>query len=412
MNLLVSESTWASETCSRLISGDKLIVKGVPASGKSSLARKVFDTLGGPTAILIRGRDFTEENQAELRENLLAALQSRVASEGCAQLVFDDYSHALKRSQGRRLQAQLGSLLIDSAAGRDIGALLLSRHAGPIHIAGRGSPLVSRCQMLDMPYWDSRDLAQVDIEIDEHRVRHLVGPLAGYLRTALDVQGSFRLRRLEQVIEASADAILAEMTPAEVAWIGTSNGPHPVLPMSAGALLEVVGGDGPALIAAAANAGLVVSAQQRSLGWPNARNASIQQFATLMSGQDSAIWSDRYLSAQLDDLRRFLIDLRRYTAAHLRLLVSRGSPRMPIDVDAAARLMDDVGGLEVRYMSTTDRGLLHDRHLVFPSGHGYALPTCRVVLGLDAAGSSVATRADSFGVNYEECWQRSSSRFP
>ncbi|WP_420898575.1 hypothetical protein [Cryobacterium algoritolerans] len=371
--------------------------------GKSYLAEAVRTRLGG-TAFLVQGGTFTEENQLTLRENMRDSILKAVETTGNAQLVFDDYHRALKRTQGQRLQANLVALLIDGAQARDIGAILFARCSTPIHLPGRGSPLVSRCSFLWMPRWATDDLSGTDLDPDAVDVA--VGSSASLLSIA-EVQGSLELGPLKQRLSIDAERVLDDLPVKAVLTLagrGVGIELADVEQRSLDGLYRV--GKGPTTLAL--DADLVHLAMQRNTGWPSGLNDSARHFAQLLDGRGSAIWCDRYLFKSLSELAEFVSIVRSHTPARLCLL---GTERpgdtyvSPAEIRAELDLFTDV---ECRFMLPADRSPLHDRHLALRGElGGWVVPTADVVVGKVRGGSSIATRAPAFPVDYDKIWQRS-----
>lgn len=200
--LLPSEQEWLSRSVEYLLDGDLIVVRGLPRTGKTFLANALVQELP-ETAILVSGREFTEKNQGVKAETLIADLEERTKSFGLAQLVFDDYGAALRRSLGGKLQALLYSLLVDSEHSRDIGAILLSRWQDPIHIRRRGSPLVSRARFVPLPSFSEKDLIHHGVPTpNSGGVQYSIGHLTSFLARTHVIGSRLVTSPLEQSIRS------------------------------------------------------------------------------------------------------------------------------------------------------------------------------------------------------------------
>ena len=209
--LLPNEEQWVDDQFSALLEGRRLVLQGLPRTGKSTLANGLAVRIG-PTAVVVSGKDFTEQQQVEARERLLRDVRATVESHGMAQLIFDDFHIALGRSDGQRLQATLVSLLIDSRQSADIGALFLARWSGPIHLPGRGSPLITRCERVNLPASGQVDLDASYISVPLHQVAGEVGPFTAYLKMVSARGGSLDTSVLESHLDADCESILGDLT--------------------------------------------------------------------------------------------------------------------------------------------------------------------------------------------------------
>lgn len=152
--------------------------------------------------------------------------------------------------------------------------------------------------------------------------------------------------------------------------------------------------------------------RQQNPGWPGSARESVQRFADLLAGAEDAIWVDRYLFSDPRRVRTFIDELRHFTAARLRLLVS-GDRDRPDLARRIASSLDGAGDVEVRFMDRHDRRRLHDRHLILPAlTSGFVLPTAGVILGADDPGSAVSVPMSALAINYGECWARGERVFP
>lgn len=398
-----SAEDWVTEQAINLLEGRRLLIRALPRTGKSWFADHLVGSLGA-TALLVRGREFTEQNQADLRGKLVAQLKALVAERGSAQLVFDDYHRALARSQGARLQAQLYAVLVDSPEARDIGAVFLARQLTSVHLDVRGSPLASRLEPAALPEWDERDMRHfgIDDPLDE---------LVASIGSALVDLHRFRAVGYERVVERlriDADSIVKDLpSDATEALVGAQE----LDSLSSATRRQMVGlvhsvGASLQVTNAVKDSDLKAHVRQ-SAGWPSDLRASAAAFAELLNGCDHALWSDRYLSVDPQRLTTFLLAVRESTNCRIDLLMSERVDGLVSFADLG-QVEERCSRVSVKLMTHSDRRLLHERHLVrLGEGGGWAIPIFAALVGSQPVGSAVATRAAGFGVDYKAVWGRS-----
>ncbi|MGH9046759.1 MAG: AAA family ATPase, partial [Acidimicrobiales bacterium] len=160
-------------------------MRGLPRTGKTLLARAVADLLG-ETAFYFDGATITEDNQAEEHARLQAEVDSRVNTHDCAQLVFDGYGRAVRRSRGAILHSQLYGQLIDGDRSRDIGAIFTSRYADALDIKVSGSPLLGRVTSFELPRLTEEDAATLGLDLEV--ARSYFGDLTAFAHIALNAE--------------------------------------------------------------------------------------------------------------------------------------------------------------------------------------------------------------------------------
>lgn len=409
---LPSEQSWIDQLAERIFEGEIVLVRALPRWGLSTVCKSVAEILGD-TAVEVDGRVITEENQKAAREKIDADVSATIEKSGCAQLIFDDYGKAIRRSQGGTLHSMLYRLLIDSEAARDTGALLVARSGDMLDLNFSGSPLISRARTALLPDLGAEDSEAVSIEIAT--LREMAGESTWLARQFLGV--SARQGRVGAVEHLNNDRrrIVEALPPGAVEVLAGVRPVHDCDAVSREALLclgsiDAAGGFVPAgLVTESTFLGKV---RARNPGWPADSGESVQRFADMLAGVEDAIWVDRYLFAEPARVRSFLVKLRKLTATRLRLLVSDDRDR-PDLADAISAVLDGLDGVQVRFMSRHDRRKLHDRHLVFPSmKSGVVLPTAGVILGADDPGSAVSVPMSSLPINYAEYWARGAQIWP
>lgn len=408
---LASERAWVEELTERVLTGEILYARAVPRWGLSTVCASVTEALG-ESAVPVCGRDFTEANQKSMREKLDAEVANALERTGCAQVIFDDYGRAVRRSQGGALHSLLYRILVDAPGARDTGAFLVARPSDSLDLNFSGSPLLSRAVFTPLPLLEEEDATELRLSLPELRTlagdstwlaRQLIGqsPRVAELRAVehLDVDR----RRLVQALPPDAiELLLGARDLVDVGLVGMET------LRCLGSLSEA--GFKPSTFVTRSK--LLAEVDLQSPAWPSTEAESVSRFADLLAGADDAIWVDRYALTQPRRLRAFIEQLRSHTAARLRLLVSDDRDRSGF-AEEISEALAGVVGVEVRFMTRLDRHRLHDRHLVLPAlGCGFVLPTAGVVLSVDDPGSAVAVALPALPLNYGECWARGRRVFP
>lgn len=408
---LPSEARWIEQLAERIFSGEVLLIRALPRWGMSSVCEAVMSHLG-ECAVYVAGRSISEQAQRSVREKIDSDVGAKVSGSGYAQLIFDDYGHALRRSQGGALHSMLYRLLVDSDQARDTGALLVARTGDMLDIKFRGSPLLSRATAVPLPLLQTDDASSLGFELSA--LQELAGKSTWLARRFIGKD--VREGRISSVGHLNGDRRrIAEALPTgavEVLLGACLYGD--IDPVSQDALLCLgsVGIDSRFSISdLVGSSDLLDEVRVQSPGWPSNRSDSVLHFASLLAGAEDAIWVDRYALHQPKQVRRFIDDLRRHTLTRLRILISRDRDRPSLAEDIRDTL-DGSLAVEVRFMSLNDRPRLHDRHLVLPATHnGFVLPTAGVIVGLDDPGSAVSVPIKRLAVNYAECWARAEQVF-
>ncbi|GAB92743.1 hypothetical protein GORHZ_191_00020 [Gordonia rhizosphera NBRC 16068] len=408
---LPSESEWIDHVASEMLDGRKYLVRGLPRWGLSTVCESLVDIFGD-SAQLVRGRDFTESNQSELRERVDESVTAAVEKHGIAQLVFDDYGHALRRSQGGALHSTLYRLLVDGRSARDIGAFFVARTADPLDPHFSGSPLLSRVESKALPRLHDDDCAAVGQS--SIRLRALAGDSTWLARRFLGKSADEAELDTVERLAHDARRLVEALPPDTIEVLRNVRRASDITPAGREALrcIGSVIGDQFELAELVAQTPLLDEVEAVSPGWPAVLDASVGQFAKLLNGVSSAIWIDRYIFSDPSDAARFLALLANHSGSKLRILTSDdyNRPDLANEIRTALR---DIDNVQVRFMLGSDRRALHDRHLVIPADKtGYTLPTSGVIVGRDDPGSAVSTRMPYLSFDYSKCWQRARVVYP
>lgn len=409
---LPSERSWLGQLTERVFTGDVVLVRAIPRWGLTAACVSVADALG-ESAVVVDGRAFTEANQKTARDKIAADVAAAIDRAGCAQLIFDNYGRAIRRSQGGTLHSLLYGVLIDSEAARDTGALLVARSGDMLDLSFSGSPLISRAQTVVLPVLDAEDARVLGFGLPA--LEKLAGPSTWLARRFLNAsprQGSVSAvehlnndrRRIVEALPPAAVEVLAGARRAEDA---------DAVSREALLCLGSISGNGDFEASSlVVESSLLEEVQTHSPGWPATPAESVKRFASLLAGVADATWVDRYLFSEPLRVRAFLIELRKFTSARLRLLVSDDRDRSDF-AGAVSSALQDLNDVEVRFMDRRDRRKLHDRHLVIPASRcGFVLPTAGVILGADEPGSAVSVPMPALAINYAECWAHASPIHP
>jgi len=407
---LPSERRWLDALAERTLDGGIILVRAIPRWGLTATCEALAESLG-ESAVLVDGRTVTEANQKAFRDKLDSDIKAAIETMGLAQLLFDNYGRAIRRSQGGTLHSMLYRLLVDSPAARDTGALLTARPNDVLDPGFSGSPLISRATTFVLPAIDQEDADALGMDLTD--LKTLAGESTWLARRFLD--GGFRQGRVSAVEHLGHDGrrIVAALPPGAVNGLAGANETKPLDGISREALMcfGCVGPGGefkPASLVAEST--LLDEVASQNPAWPDLLSESARRFAGLLDSAEDAFWVDRYIFSQPVRAREFLDLVREQTSTRLRLLVCDDRERGAF-AHSIANALDGVENVEVRFMHWSDKKLLHDRHLVLPAlQSGYVLPTASVVLAIDHPGTAVAAKIPA--VDYAPYWNRGSVVFP
>jgi hypothetical protein len=326
-------------------------------------------------------------------------IEDTVEREGCAQVIFDDYSRALTSTAGQQLQAMLHGLLVNAVGSDRIGALVASRWGEKMHVNKAGSPLVSRLDFLAEPCWQPADLPPGS---ERESVEEEIGPTVGMLARSLGHDGVYDPRRITTYLDLNVDAILRACTPVALEYLAGRRVLSDLSSTDREPLQGLISEAG--LVRAIKESQVVQHAMSKNAGWPTALSECAKTFASLVDAHPRAMWVDRFLFTRPANLRTFLIEVRKLTSTHLRLL-GAFPPRTPIDIAAIMRISAEIAGVEVRTLTPSQYRDCHDRHVVFPDNSGYVLPVAEVVIGVGRPGTAVVAHAPVFPGNYARYWR-------
>ncbi|MFI2210028.1 hypothetical protein [Streptomyces sp. NPDC020141] len=411
MRLLPSQRQWVQTVCEYLIDGEIIIVRGVPDSGKTTLLNAVEKELGD-TSVSTRGRAYTEEDQSARSENVQKQVGEVLDRHGTAQLLFDDYPHALRRSHGVRLQRQLLHLLVDGEHSVDMGALLTGRWARSMHLVSSGSPLVARARVMPLPTPAEADFEAVGCSRSLDAAA-AVGGNTALLARVTSVLGRPALHQVRDSAELRAPQWVEDAPWDAVQWIKNvvHNGPAalPSDDFAAEALAPLVFSVGDGLydvMSALKSDAALVALDGRAPTWPDRWTESVTTFCGLLAGATSVVWVDRYLAVNPSAMLHFVEDVRGTCGTRILMLIAQDQAgKVDASVMAALKALD----CEIRTMHPGDRKRLHDRHLIFLGGRrgGVVMPTGRVVLCEDPPGTAMAVQAPLLDQSLiREAWGR------
>lgn len=403
--LLPSEQTWVEVVAQRLIDGERLLVRGLPRSGKTLLSRAVAEVLG-ETAFYVDGGAITEQNQAEQHDLLQAELASRVTRHDCAQLVFDGYGRAIRRSRGAILHSRLYGQLVDGYRSRDIGALFTSRYADALDIKVSGSPLLGRATTIELPRLTEEDAAELGL--DFAAARAYLGDSSALARRALNAAPDGHPDSIVDFVSINAPSIGRDLPVGAVQVLvgasdfadvdGTSRRALRTLGSESGGHFTVAG--------VVEDSNLVAELRARNHRWPSTDAESVARFCALLAESTGPLWVDRYIYEHPEELARFLASVRQSTDVPVRLLGKPARDHAAVRKEIAVAL-DGLTDVEARVMAYRDIKPLHDRHLVDPTSRiGFVIPMADVILGRVEVGSAVVVEMPGIDFDYEACWNR------
>lgn len=402
---LPSEQTWLADLSNRVLTGEITLIRALPRWGMSAACKSISVTLES-SAVVVDGRSIIESNQAAVRDKIKLDIAEAIENFGCAQLIFDNYGHALKHSQGGALHSMLYGLLVDSDEARDIGALFVARSNDILDFSFSGSPLISRAETVVLPILEQEDARVLGFSLA--RLTNLVGESTWLARRFLN--SSERQGRVSAVEHLSNDRrrIAAALSPTATEVLAGARATSDLDPISRETLMclgyftETGEFETSSLVD---ESRLRDEIRIQSPGWPSSLDESVKRFAELLEGAEDAIWVDRYLFSCPPMLGNFLFRLRELSSTRLRLLISDDRNRLGFAQEIAS-VVDVVDDVKVRFMNRNDRHRLHDRHLILSNlKSGYVIPTAGVILGRDDPGSAVSVPMPALAIDYAECWR-------
>lgn len=401
---LPSEMQWINSISESIMDGRVVYTRSIPRWGISSVCLHLKETLGD-SAILVPGKEISETNQRDFRERIDRQVDEVIAEHGYAQLIFDDYGRAIRRSQGQYLHSVLYRILIDSQNARDTGALLVANSSEALDYKFSGSPLISRAKYMALPVITPDDAFELGSSVSE--IHDDLGESTWLARRGIGV--SRRERCLSAVEHLNNDwrKILNNLPPSAVEVLAGARIGSDLDSVSAEPLRCFGSFDADSVFrpsAAVLDSKFIDQVHAQNPGWPADFQDSVHEFADLVRNVDEAIWVDRYLLENLDSARSFLIELQKISSVRLRLLVSNNNRSSEFKNEIKAKL-GDLPDISVSLMSPSDRRKLHDRHLIFPKlTTGYAIPTADVIFARIDPGSAMHTLLPNFAIDYTQCW--------
>ena len=403
--LLPSEQAWVLVVADRLLGGDRLLVRGLPRSGKTLLARAIADMLG-ETAFYFDGAAIKEANQAEQHARLQAEMDDRLNGLDCVQLIFDGYGRAVRRSRGGVLHSQLYGQLIDGDRARDIGAIFTSRYADALDIKVSGSPLLGRVTVVELPKLTEEDAATLGLDLET--AKSYFGDSTALAHLTLNAKPIGSFDSVAEFLSINAAALARDLPTGAIQVLVEARSFSDVDSTSRRALrgLGSESDGGYTVATMVAESQLTAELRARNHRWPATEEESVARFCELLADATSALWVDRYIYEEPDQLANFLVSVRRSTAVPVRLLGKPETDHASVRAQLAAALRN-VADLEARIMAYQDIKRLHDRHLVDPASNiGFVVPTADVILSNVEAGSAIAVEMPSIDFDYEACWSR------
>jgi hypothetical protein len=174
----------------------------------------------GPSALVVDGRSFGEADRDAAVDGVRQQILDLVEAHGCAQLLFDNYTHALRRSFGAHVQRMLLHLLVDGPHAREVGALLTGRWSRSMHLRVRGSPLIARAVHLLLPEAGAADYVELAGDEDElAEIRQAVGTNCAMLSRVRRVGGRLDLSVARTSADQMAQSWVDDLPLDSVTWL-------------------------------------------------------------------------------------------------------------------------------------------------------------------------------------------------
>ncbi|MCU6479921.1 hypothetical protein [Arthrobacter sp. A2-55] len=393
-----SVQQWINDTAYELVGGKRFLLRLAPRIGKSHLVNLLGVELGD-SAVIVDGNEFSKLSQTDQRDQLEFSLITAIENHGSAQLVFDSYDRAIESPKGARLQTWLSSRLIDGPYAQDVGALFTARCSTEITRPGAGSPLMSRVTPLEPPFLAPEEANRQDLA----QIREWFGESAVLAERALattSVEPVTIADQFEQDLSFIEDVRKVASTTISRGYLDQARDSFPARCGVYGLLTEA----GPTKLLDRLQFALTAKTADDPI-WPDNLARSIAKFSQLLAGSHEVIWSDRYMFRDIEPLRTFLKAVTAKTTCRIQLLGGNSVNGTQVSRAELLRLTT-IGSVEAKWMSPTDYGSLHDRHVVTGTG-GWVVPQVHVIVGRQSPGSTVVAPTASFGVDYHAIWRRS-----
>jgi hypothetical protein len=379
----------------------KLRIVGPPFVGKSHFLIGVSKAirLEAPGVLVeFDGRTFTEENQDEKRDALVATVEATVDSLGNAVLVFDHYEKAVRRNRGRTLQKHLFGLLVNDDKSRNIGCLFAHRSHALSTLEIASSPFLSRLRPLPLPA-ESIQTAEVVA---------VAGTLEAFISQGSEpLNGAFRPELFKEFLLTVSSSIARDLRDSERKAILEAN-------RSGGALSGessfVVSLADPATGSLAVGMGPLVAALSVFEGnWPTDQRASLDRFVRLCEALGPCYWYDKFLLAPrvTASTIRFLTAYSGQTDVPLKILTSYDTLwQSGSRYEQACSTINGLSQVDIRTIDRSDAINNHDRHLKsrFDSS-AFTLPQGSEIVCHQTTGNSNSGSTDLTN-DYNKVWAR------
>ncbi len=370
----------------------------------------------GPSCVSVDGRALRSATLDAEVARIQGAVQVAMSAHRCAQVLVDDFGHAMRQDAGYAFQAALRALVVDGADSERVGALLVTRLNDPVRVRKqRGSPLTAVARYMFPPWFPLEvfEATALAMARTPTELEMFCGSNPAILSRLAGGGGIASAR------EYCADALatwLADLTPLDLKRLAQlCGGPQPndddddrLAPLlsrsSQTRLITALDSD--------RTCALVIG------GWPGSLVESAERLAMRIGNEERPLWVDRYFGPypqQLCDfLSRLLVSL---GPRRMRLLgTSRGiadlTPQAIQLLRGRAAALSHQGFLvEWRIADDDDYVALHGRQLhLTQNGNAFGIPPVDRVLGAVPIGNetdSIIIAPDTDGL--EAAWLRATA---
>lgn len=379
----------------------KFRMVGPPSVGKShfltAVSKTIMDEAPG-VLVEFDGRTFTEENQDDKRDGLIAAVESTMDSHGTAVLVFDHYEKAVRRNRGRALQKDLFGLLVNDDKSRSIGCLFAHRSNERSTLEIASSPFLSRLKPLPLPA-DNMQPAEVTA---------VAGTLEAFIAQGSEpLNGVFRPELFKEFLATVSRSIARDLRDSERKAILEANSSGEALRQESSFVISLA--DPATGSLAVGMMPLVAELSVFEGNWPTNQRASLDRFVRLCEALGPCYWYDKFLLAPRVSASTvgFLTAYSRQTDVPLRILTSY-DPHWALgnSYEQTCATINGLSQVGVRTINRSDAITNHDRHLKSRfDASAFTLPQGSEIVCYQRTGNSNSGSTDLTN-DYNLVWAR------
>ncbi len=407
----------AEDIALRCLDGEVVALRGLPRSGRTTVVKLVLDHLEG-TCLLVDGRNVRNVGVPGVMDTIDRHIAAAIPREGSAQIIIDDFGHAMRHDIGYQFQAGLRARIVDRSDEARVGALLVARLGDPLRFRRqRGSPLTAVARFLFPPWYAATVFESVAHEIgwEPAHVEAFCGSNPALI-DRLQREGAagamaFATENLESWLSDIDDSLQVRLSDICVRVTSQEPGDDRLAPLLSRA-------EGIRIAGALDHDRLCAELAGR---WPADVPGSAARMALRIADDPAPLWIDRFFGPYPFAFGSLLMELgTRLGPRTLRLLgTSKGTEELTSEAVATLRLKIEAvrsTGLEVEWRLAHDEDYfeLHARQLLLSrTAKAYGLPPVdRIVCAerLGNEGDSILIAPDFEGA--ERSWSRARKFLP